>query len=209
VVPDKEYFDMANASVETIIRYNAKDWLKLNPGQAVQITVTQRNIDEATPGDNRNCAFVRAIHGACSEVYRAEVEGNHVYIWIDISGEKWKLMFYMTQEVWKLATQFDKDRTDVEPVTLPICFHEGEQVNRVSKNTRKVHQFEPDVGPGPKAKLESQVLSAMPEPVIKPISVPGERAARAAAKAAAKKTQSRWAREGYIKSKKSDESTIN
>jgi hypothetical protein len=174
-----------------VIRYFAEDLLKLTPGQPVKIGVIQEHIDKAKPGDRRNCAFVVAIHAACDAVYRAEVAGNDVYIWLDVKGVKWRLAFYMTEEVWGLATKFDEDKSKVKPVTIPIHFHEGKVVNRVRGKTRAVHKYEPTVAP--KAKLESQVLSAAPDsegPVIKPISVPGQKAANA-------KAQSRWAREHY------------
>jgi hypothetical protein len=191
---------------EKLRRYTARDLLSLTPGQRILIYVSQENIDKAEPGDKRNCAFVWACHSAIESCYRAEVAGNHVYVWIDYGDEKWELEFYMTEEVWNLANMFDKNRADVHPATIPIHFHAGKQKNRRSQSSRPVHTRDVQkYKPGPaKVKVESQTITKMGndpkvshepalhgpvshgpishgpvshEPIVKPISVPGQRSA--------------------------------
>jgi hypothetical protein len=195
--------------------YLADYLLNLHPGQPIGIYVSQENIDRAVQGDKRNCAVVLAIFTAIDATYRAEVEGNHVFIWIDHGNEKWQLEFYMTEEVWNLARQFDKNRSDVQPAMLTINFRSGVQKNRIRTSSRRVHKYEPTA---PKAVVESQVLSkpvavaqeapaSEPEtetlttsqPIVKPISVPGQRTTLA--KTA--KASSRWDREGFYTKKAS------
>jgi len=189
---------------EHLQRYTAKDLLSLTPGKRIMIYVSQENIDNAIVGDKRNCAFVRAIHSAIESAYRAEVAGNHVYIWIEHGNEKWELEFYMTEEVWTLASTFDEDRTLLHPTTLPIHFRAGKQKNRQRQTSRAVHKYRPDLpGVTPRATVESQVLSKSegkaPEtnlseakPVVKPISVPGSRP-----RTPNGPPKSRWAREDF------------
>ena len=180
-------------------RYTASDLLALTPGQRVLVDVLQEHIDLAEAGNKRNCAFVRALHSAIESCYRAEVSGNHVYVWIKYGDEKWMLEFYMTEEVWTLANMFDSNRQDVHPTTIPIHFRLGKQTNRQRKTSRDVHKHKPDA---PGAKLESQVLVAKNEggitkmepikPIVKPIAVPGQKASPNGL------LKSRWVREDFI-----------
>jgi hypothetical protein len=193
----------------SFVRYTAKDLLGLTPGRRITIYVSQENIDDAIPGDKRNCAFVRALHSAIESCYRAEVAGNHIYVWIDFGDEKWELEFYMSEEAWDLANMFDINRSDVHPTVISIHFRSGKQKNRQRKSSRRVEKFRP--GP-PKATLVSQILSKAEndikeapkaennnkevvetKPIVKPISVPGQKAAQNGL------PKSRWAVEGYYR----------
>ncbi len=181
-----------------LIRYTGDDLLGLTPGKRIEVYVSQENIDIADAGDKRNCAFVRAVHSAVESCERAEVAGNHVHIWIKHGDDRWMLEFYMTEEVWNLANMFDKDRDNVHPATIPIHFRLAKQTNRARNSSRNVYKNKPDA---PGAKLVSQVLADAKDkieeggklPVVKPISVPGQRAA-----ALKEKAKSRWAREDFI-----------